>query len=106
MPCRFLFKGSFAGARAASWLSGAPAGLDLTAQDNSSPFSELENSFFPVPSYALRNDHINPYQGVVVELMKADESRYRMGDPSLNPTAGSVSPGATARGYDRRRPSA
>jgi hypothetical protein len=54
---------------------------------------------FPVSSYALRNDHINPYQGVAVELMKADESRYRMGDPSLNPTAGFLSPGDTEKSY-------
>jgi hypothetical protein len=54
---------------------------------------------FPVLSYALRNDHINPYQGVVVELMKADESRYRMGDSSLNPMAGFLSPGDTEKSY-------
>jgi len=54
---------------------------------------------FPVHSYALRNDHINPYQGVVVELMKADESRYRIGDPSLNPATGFLSPGDTEKSY-------
>ena len=31
---------------------------------------------FPVSSYDLRNDPINPYQGVVVELMKADQISF------------------------------
>jgi hypothetical protein len=54
---------------------------------------------YPVSSHALRNDHINPYQGVVVELMKADESRYRTGDPSLNAGASFASPGDTEKSY-------
>jgi len=53
---------------------------------------------YPVSSHALRNDHINPYQGVVVELMKADESRYRL-DPSLNAGASFASPGDTEKSY-------
>jgi len=53
---------------------------------------------YPVSSHALRNDHIKPYQGVVVELMKADESRYRL-DPSLNAGASFASPGDTEKSY-------
>jgi len=53
---------------------------------------------FPVKPYTLRNDHINEYQGIVVELMKGDESRYR-GDPSLNPNAEFLSPGDTEKSY-------
>lgn len=54
---------------------------------------------YPVSSHTLRNDHINPYEGVVIELMKADESRYRQGDPSLNAGASFVSPGDTEKSY-------
>lgn len=54
---------------------------------------------FPVQPYSLRNDHVNDYQGIVVEIMKPDESRYRAGDPSLNPVAGFLSPGDTDKSY-------
>ena len=54
---------------------------------------------YPVASHALRNDHINPYQGIVVELMNADESRYRTGDPTLNVGASFASPGDTEKSY-------
>ena len=54
---------------------------------------------YPVSSHALRNDHIDPYQGIVVELMKADESRYRTGDPTLNAGASFASPGDTEKSY-------
>jgi hypothetical protein len=53
---------------------------------------------YPVRPYALRNDHINPYEGVVVELMKADESRWS-GDPSLNAATEYLSSGDVEKSY-------
>ena len=54
---------------------------------------------WPVTPYAVRNDHINEYQGVVVDIMKGDESRYRGNIPSLDRAAQFVPPGDTEKSY-------
>lgn len=53
-----------------------------------------------VTPYAVRNDQINDYQGIVVDIMKADESRYRHDVPYPNRTASFLPPGDTGKAYE------
>jgi hypothetical protein len=48
---------------------------------------------FPVSRVSLRNPHNDPYRGMIVEIVKADDSRNRVNDPSLSHFGQTVSPG-------------
>lgn len=54
---------------------------------------------WPVNPYALRNDHMDSYEGVVVELMREDDSLNRVRDASLDHVSGFLGPGDTEKSY-------
>jgi len=47
----------------------------------------------PVGRLTLRNPRNDPYSAIVVQIMKGDDSRYRMNDASLDPLATMLGPG-------------
>jgi hypothetical protein len=57
------------------------------------PEGSLISFLFPVDRLTLRNPGMGPYQGVIVEIMKSDDSRNRLNDSSLNHFGQMLGPG-------------
>jgi len=65
---------------------------------SSAPYEDPEGyviSFVrPVDRVSLRNPRNEPYRAMIVEIIQADDSRNRLRDPSLDPFAQKLGPGA------------
>jgi hypothetical protein len=57
------------------------------------PEGYIISFLFPAKHLSLRNPHNDSYRAMIVEIMKADDSRNRVNDPSLSHFGQTVGPG-------------
>jgi hypothetical protein len=73
------------------------AGTTFSSKGYEDPEGYEISFLFPVNRVTLRNPRSEPYRAMIVEIMKADDSRNRWRDPSLNPFVQRLGPGVDPR---------
>jgi len=71
----------------------ASGGTLYSSKGYEDPDGYVISFLFPVRRVSLRNPHNDPYRGMIVEIMKADDSRNRVNDPSLSHFGQTIGPG-------------